>query len=423
MRRFHLFTLRGVAIHVDPSFAVVALFFFWFLASFFFAPAHSSDAANVATSARDGVRWWVALAGIAGLGVSLMLTEIAHALAARRAGVSVHGVSLFLLGGVAEMSDEPRTPRDDLILALAGPATSAALALSFHSAAALLALAVGVNAPSAPNAAPVVELLRYLGWLNVLLAAFNLLPAFPLDGGRVVRALVWRKGHSRAFATELAAGFGKAFGVLFIVLGLLSVVFESILIGVWWAAIGVFLRRAALRASATLVAQEALQGERIDRFVQPAAAPIAASSTLHDFMHGVVFKRGERARIFPVVDGELFRGTVRARDLQRVSGARLQQWTVEHLVTPPHPDTCVPLGAPATDALRAMGKSGLDRVFVIAPSNGGERLAGVITKDDLMAFVALKVEVDGPVSEGAYDDAALAPPPPPRSSRPVLSTS
>lgn len=249
MRRMHLFTVRGVAIHVDPSFAVVALFFFWMLATAFFAPAHA-----------QGVRTWMAATAVAGLAFSLVLVEIAHALAARRAGVSVHGVSLFLLGGVAEMSDEPRTPKDDIVLALAGPATSVALALSFHSAAAFMQLAL-------PSAAPVVEVLRYLGWLNALLAAFNLLPAFPLDGGRLLRALIWRKGHSRAFATKLAAGFGKAFGVMFIVLGLVSVLFESILLGVWWAAIGVFLRRAAQRASATLVAHEALQGERIARFV------------------------------------------------------------------------------------------------------------------------------------------------------------
>jgi Zn-dependent protease/CBS domain-containing protein len=404
MRRFHLFTLRGVAIHVDPSFAVVALFFFWLLATSFFAPAQDGLAASALDAPAQGLQWWMGAAGVVGLAFSLVLIEVAHALAARRAGVSVHGVSLFLLGGVAEMSDEPRTPKDDLLLALAGPGASIALALSFHSVAALLSVV-------APHALPAVEVLRYLGWLNVLLAAFNLLPAFPLDGGRALRALIWKKGHSRAFATELTAGFGKAFGVLFIVLGLLSVVFESILVGVWWASIGVFLRRAARRASSTLVAHEALQGERVARFIQPVAAGarIAPTTTLHAFMHDVVLRRGQRARVFPVVDGELLVGTVCARDLRRAGRGRLDTWSVQQVLAQPHTDTCIAADAPAADALRAMGKSNLDRLFVIAAGNGGDRLVGAITKDDVLAFVAQKLEVDGPVTEATYERAVLSP--------------
>jgi Zn-dependent protease len=415
MRRIQLFTVRGVAIHVDPSFAVVALFFLWLLASAFFAPAHA-----------QGVRVWMAAVAVVGLALSIVLIEVAHALAARRAGVRVHGVSLFLLGGIAEMSDEPTTPKDDIVLALAGPAASVALALSFHSAAALVLLLAGTSASAA------ADVLRYLGWLNALLAAFNLLPAFPLDGGRLLRALVWRKGHSRAFATELAAGFGKAFGVLFIVLGVLSVLFESILLGVWWAAIGVFLRRAARRASAALVAHEALCGERVARFMQPVATrfmqPVAGvrlapGTSLQCFVNDVVLQRGERARIFPVVDeAGMFRGTVRAADLQRVGRAQLQAWTVERLAAAPNNDTCIAPDAPATDALRAMGASKLDRLFVIAAANGGEQLIGMVSKDDLIAFVAAKLEVDGPITEGSYDDTVLAPAPS-SISRPIASTS
>lgn len=402
MRRFHLCTLKGVAIRVDPTFVIVALFFAWLLATGFALP-------EPVVALGGGARVLFALAAMVGLAFSVVVVEIAHAFAAARARIAVHGVSLFLLGGVAEMSDEPKTPKHDLLLALAGPGAAAALALAFHSAAALVLVAASALAIEQAGVYAVVSLLRSLGWLNALIAGFNALPAFPLDGGRALRALLWKRGHSRAFATDLAAGFGKAFGVLFIVIGVLAILFDGILIGAWWAAIGVFLRRAARRATSTLVAHEALAGTPVARFVRPATVTVSPSMPLQAFIDNVVFAppaRNTRAVIYPVVEDGLFKGTVRARDLRR-AGARIPTWNVSHLLAPATPETCISSRAAATDALAAMGRSALDRLFVLEETNGGERFVGVVLNSDLMDFVALKLEVDGAITDATYDAAVL----------------
>lgn len=168
---------------------------------------------------------------------SLLAHELAHALTARRRGVRVNGIVLWLFGGVAQLEDDSPDSRAELEIAAAGPASSLGLAVVGTVAAVLL---------GAVNTSPLlVSSLAWLAGINALLAVFNLLPAFPLDGGRILRALLWRRWHDRARATAVAATVGKIGGLGLIAVGLVELLGGDVLSGIWLALIGWFIVGAA----------------------------------------------------------------------------------------------------------------------------------------------------------------------------------
>ena len=184
---------------------------------------------------------------------SIVAHELAHALVARRYGVRTGSITLFLFGGIAEMDAEPGTPRADALIALAGPAMSAAIAVGAFA---------GVFALDrfAPGLGGVARLVTYVALANGGLAVFNLLPAYPMDGGRVLRAVLWRRLHDRRAATIAAARVGMGFALLFVALGVLAAAAEHDLFYGWTAVMGAFLLRQgwtqerALRAAAGVAA-------------------------------------------------------------------------------------------------------------------------------------------------------------------------
>ncbi|MEO8112839.1 MAG: site-2 protease family protein, partial [Phenylobacterium sp.] len=185
----------GVQVRVHLSWLIVALLIAWSLAS--------GSLPMIYAGLPRGAYWAMAAMIIVGLGLSIVLHEIAHTLAGRAMGVSVDRVTLFLLGGVAELHEEPKAPGAELVMALAGPAFSILFGVFLAFA---TTWAADAGAPET-----VVGGIGYLATLNIVLAGFNLLPAFPLDGGRVVRALVWMVSRDLERATRLAAAIGQGF--------------------------------------------------------------------------------------------------------------------------------------------------------------------------------------------------------------------
>jgi len=206
--------------------------------------------------------YWAAAVVATGLFLgSLLAHEVGHALVARRAGLRVRGITLWLLGGVAQLEDEPASPRDDLRVAIVGPAISLALAVGFGVAAAGLAL---LGAPALAVAV--------LGWLavgNVALAVFNLIPAAPLDGGRVLRALLWRRHGNRARAAVTAATAGQVAGGVLIAYGLLGVLTGWGIGTLWTVLVGWFLVAAARQEREQTVIRHGLVGLRVGDVMTP----------------------------------------------------------------------------------------------------------------------------------------------------------
>ncbi len=206
--------------------------------------------------------YWLAAVVATGLFLgSLLAHEVGHALVARRAGLRVRGITLWLLGGVAQLEDEPASPGDDLRVAIVGPAISLALAAGFGVAAAGLAL-LGVPALA----------VAVLGWLavgNVALAVFNLIPAAPLDGGRVLRALLWRRHGNRARAAVTAATAGQVAGGILIAYGLLGVLTGWGIGTLWTVLVGWFLVAAARQEREQTVVRHGLAGLRVGDVMTP----------------------------------------------------------------------------------------------------------------------------------------------------------
>jgi Zn-dependent protease len=193
---------------------------------------------------------------------SIVAHELAHALVARRYGVRTGSITLFLFGGVAEMEAEPGSPRADALIALAGPAMSAAIAVAAFA----LTFAVDRFAPDAAAGAGIAQLAVYVGLANGVLAVFNLLPAYPMDGGRVLRAIIWARARDRRTATIAAARVGMGFAVLFVALGVLAAAAEHDLFYGWTAIMGAFLLRQGWTQ------ERALRAARVPAAKVPAAA-------------------------------------------------------------------------------------------------------------------------------------------------------
>ena len=257
--RVRLFSLFGFDVHVDASWLLLAVLIAWSLASGIFPGiVHGLSATTY---------WSMAVVATIGLLFSIVLHEMAHSLVARRFAMPIRGITLFIFGGVAEMHSEPTSAGGEFLMALAGPVSSAvlgALLFLFYSVVASL------HGPPA-----VAGVLWYLGYLNWVLAVFNLLPAFPLDGGRMLRAALWGWRNDLVWATWVASGAGNIFGILLIVLGLVDVLRGDFVNGVWMALIGLFLRGAADATYQQTITRQVLAGQPVSRFMnrQPITVP------------------------------------------------------------------------------------------------------------------------------------------------------
>ncbi|HXV05057.1 MAG TPA: site-2 protease family protein [Solirubrobacterales bacterium] len=254
-----LFHVRGIRIAVDWSW-----FFVLFLVVFGMAGVYGNLMGQPSSSTGP---FALALLSAVGFFGSILLHELGHALAARRNGIRISSIQLWIFGGVARMDRESDSPATELKVAIAGPLVTLAIALLLTAVGAAAAgpAAFRHALPLGSGSAPHSGLLAMVAWLasmNFLILVFNLLPAFPMDGGRVVRAIAWWRNGDRAAATRFAAGLGRVFAYLFIGLGLLLMVRGYVFYGVWLALIGMVINGAARGAAM----QTAISG-RISRLV------------------------------------------------------------------------------------------------------------------------------------------------------------
>lgn len=379
-KRFELFKLAGFSVRIDLSWLLLAVLITWSLAAGLFAALYPE--LSTAT------RWIMGVCGALGLFVSIVLHEMSHSLAARRFGMSMRGITLFVFGGVAEMDDEPPSAKAEFVMAIAGPLASVAISAVCFG---FYLLGNQWNWPLT-----VSGVIGWLAWINGVLVAFNLVPAFPLDGGRVLRAALWHwKGDLRR-ATRITSEIGSAFGVVLIVLGVITVIRGNFIGGMWWFLIGMFLRGAARMSYQQLLLRRALEGEPLRRFMQTDPVTVPSDTRLDDFVDDYVYKH--HFKLFPVVDdGELV-GCVTTRDLRRAPRTGWSELTVKDAAEPPSEENTIDVDGDAMEALARMNRTRRSRLMVLDDG----RLAGVIALKDLLDFLSIKLELD---EDG---DAALA---------------
>ena len=369
-----LFRLFGFEVKVDFSWLIIATLITWSLARSVF-PAYFG-------SLTSATYWAMGVVGAAGLFLSVIIHEFSHSLVARRFGLSMKGITLFIFGGVAEMAGEPPNARAEFFMAIAGPAASVVLSGIIYGVTVLGGVA---NWPS-----PVIGVLSYLWVINLVLAAFNLVPAFPLDGGRVLRSLLWGYSKRLTWATRIASRIGSGFGFLLMLLGVLFFIRGDLVGGIWWFLIGMFVRSASTGSYQQLLTKQVLAGHPVRQFMQenPIAVPyqISIEQLVEDYVYKHHFK------MFPVLEGERLVGCITTRQIKELPRSEWNQHTVKELSSGCSKENTISPDADATEALSQMHRTHNSRLMVVE----GDRLVGIIALKDLLEFLSLKVDLEGP---------------------------
>lgn len=367
-RPIELFEIFGFKVRIDLSWFVVAALVIWQFSVQVF-PAQLPGLA-------PGTYWLMGTAGALAYFLCLLLHELSHALMARAYGVGIRGITLFIFGGIAEMAGEPPSPQSELMIAAAGPAASFGLAGALWIGSAL-------DWP-----APVTAVLGYLGALNAFLALFNLAPAFPLDGGRLLRAILWGWRGSLRWATQVAAGIGSGFGLLLIGLGVILVLNGS-LYGAWLFVLGLFVRITATASYQQLLLRRTLEGEPVSRFMHPDPVTVPRAISVLELVQSYIYRY--HFKMFPVVDdaGRLL-GCVTSRQVRALPRDEWDRQTVGALAERCSPENTIQAGADAMEALSRMSRSGISRLMVV----DGDRLLGILSLKDLLRFFSLKMELE-----------------------------
>jgi len=363
-----LFKLFGFKVRADLSWLVLAVLVTWSLASGVF-PAAYPDLQPV-------TYWLMGVAGAIGLFISIVFHEFWHSLIARRFGLPMKGITLFIFGGVAEMSEQPASPSVEFFMAIAGPISSVVLGGALY----LLSRAMPQSIAG--------SVLRWLGVINFILAGFNMIPAFPLDGGRVLRAILWAAKKDLRGATLTASRFGSGFGIFLIIWGVVHFIGGYFISGLWLALIGMFIRGASRMSYQQVVLRQSLQGRHVDRFMRSDPVTVPASTTVRDLVENYFYRYHHR--MFPVTNGSGLAGCVTSRQVKDLPQERWDTMTVSQVLQPCSPDNTIRSDADADKALALMNRTGNSRLLVV----DGDSLVGIITLKDMLDFLAMKFELE-----------------------------
>jgi Zn-dependent protease/predicted transcriptional regulator len=367
-----LFTLLGFEVRVDASWIVIALLVTWSLAVGFF-PAMLPDLSRA-------TYWVMGIAGALGLFLSIILHEFAHSIVARRYGIPMKGITLFIFGGVAHMGEEPPNPKSEFLMAIAGPIMSLVIAGACYG---LMALGQTAGWPG-----ELVAILGYLGFINLVVVVFNLIPAFPLDGGRVLRSALWAWKKRVKWATRIASRAGSIFGLILVFLGILNVIGGNFIGGFWLFLIGLFLRSAAQMSYQQLEVRQALEGEPVSRFMHAHPITVSPPVTLRQFTEDYVYQYHHK--MFPVAENSKLLGLVSLDEVKKVPPEKRDQVSVAEVMVPPSNENTIMPEEDAVEALSKMNRGHLSKLLVVQ----GERLAGILSLRDLQKFLALKIELE-----------------------------
>jgi Zn-dependent protease/predicted transcriptional regulator len=371
-RSIPLFRLAGFQVGVDWSWLILAVLITWTLSVGVF-PYYYPDLA-------PAMYWSMGVIAALGLFASIILHELGHALVARRHGLPIRRITLFIFGGVAEMEAEPERPAVEFWVAIAGPIASFLVGL--------VCWLLLQGAAAAGAGVPVVGVLAYLASINIILAVFNLVPAFPLDGGRILRSALWAWKGSLRWATRISSAIGGGFGIALILLGVYRVVIGDFIGGMWWFLIGLFVRFAAQASYQQVLMRESLRGVPVRRIMtaDPVAAPptVSVAELIDDYVYR------HHHTMFPVVEDGRLVGCVSMHDIKRLPRERWSSTPVSAIMQPCSAATAIDPDMDAMEVLSLMSRTKNTRLLV----TDGERLVGVVTLRDLLAFLSVKLDLE-----------------------------
>jgi len=371
--------LLGIEIRLDPSVLIIFTLVVVSLGFALFPRWHPEWPA--------WLTWATALTAGLAFFASLLAHELAHSVVARARGIPVPRITLFLFGGASEMSSEPRTAGGEFLIAIVGPLMSLALGLLFswtavHLAPPEFASQLETNPEAAlASLSPAATLVLWLGPVNLLLGIFNLIPGFPLDGGRVLRAAVWWLTGDFDRATRWAARGGQLIAWTIIALGVLEAA-SGRLQGLWLVLIGWFLNHAASATQQQAVLQRRLKGLRVGDLMRTHVEHVAAERSVRDFVEEELLRSAQQ--VWPVTAGDRTVGLVALADIADVPVEERARLRVREVMRPIANATVLTSDMPAREALEHL----MDSSDAALPVMRGDQLQGLIDRSDIFRWLA-----------------------------------
>ena len=382
----------GINIYIDWSWIFIFLLVTWNLAAGVFPQLHPNWGATL--------NWGTAIVASLLFFASVLAHELAHSLVAKARGLPVRNITLFLFGGVSNIQREPASAGTEFVMSIVGPLTSIVLGVIFlllsGATAAGSDVITGNSIGALARLDPPSTLLLWLGPINILLGVFNLIPGFPLDGGRVLRSVLWALTKNLRLATRWASWVGQAVAWLFI-FGGISMIFgisipffgTGFIGGLWLAFIGWFLNNAAVQSYQQVVVEDLLGGVTVAQLMHANTPTLAPSIPVSTLVHDHIMGTDERA--FPVIDNDRLVGLVCIEDVRKVPREKWDTTTVGEIMTPENQLAVATPREDATDALNDLARRDVNQLPVME----GGRLVGMLRRRDIMRWLQLHSELAG----------------------------
>jgi Zn-dependent protease len=359
--RFKLFTVAGIKITLDYSWLIIFLLVLWSLSAGYFPhffPEYSTQ-----------TYWLAGFVATLLFFASIVLHELSHSLTAISYGVKIPEITLFLFGGVAHLSEDPKTPQMELKVAIAGPLTSLALAGVFWGI---------YNLVHGNTSNLITAIFEYLAFINLALAIFNLVPGYPLDGGRIFRALVWWKTGSIKTGTKWASDFGKGFAWALIFLGVLRIFVGALIGGLWLVFIGMFLRGIAASGYRDLVEKQSLEKIKVSNAMIDRVISAPPDITVREVVDNYFLAQGHGG--FPVMSKERPVGLITLTQVKKSLSSGKESSPVSEEMIPLSDEITISPEASLLEASMKMNSAGVGRLIVMED----DEMKGLVTKRDLL---------------------------------------
>lgn len=364
-RAFRVARIAGIDIEIHPSWLLILAFVSWSLSDSFFPSQYETWS--------TAAYWIAGVSSAVLLFVTVLIHEMAHALVARRRGLPVPRITLFIFGGMSHMSRQPATAGEEFQIAAAGPATSLVIA----------ALTAGLGLALRETSEKAEAILFYLAFVNLALGIFNILPGFPLDGGRVLRSIAWKRTGSFRKATRVASSVGEFFGYGLIIAGFFVLLAGGLLDGLWLAFIGWFLLGAARGEASNLQLEGVLKRLTARDVMQDEFPSVTPGTPVAEIVNDYMVGKGERA-VMVANDGAVL-GVITVSDVRRVPRDAWGQVPAQRIMTPRGNVVTVNAAQPAVEVLVLLGEKGLNQVPVLEDG----RMVGLVTRRELLDRIQL----------------------------------
>lgn len=388
---FRLGRLFGIDITIDPSWILIFLLVTWSLAVGVF-PRLQPEWEPI-------LYWLIGISASLLFFISILAHELAHSLVARARGLQIKRITLFLFGGVSNLEREPQSASTEFLMAIVGPAASISLGYLFLFLSGQEILnpndTLTISGQFIAQLSPLQTLLLWLGSVNIIVGIFNLIPGFPLDGGRILRSIVWSITNNLKVATRVAAFAGQSFGYLFILIGI-SIAFgitvpffgTGLINGLWIAFIGWFLSAAAGRSYQQVLLRDFLENVTVSKIMQKKISPVPPDISISQLVDKYMI--GTDRHVFPVTVNSKLEGIICLEDIQKISREQWDKRKVREIMTPYKQLEVVKPDEEASEVLDKITRRGIGQVPVVKD----KILVGMLSRRDILLWLILREKTD-----------------------------